>query len=142
MLAGLAALLTLSGSAEASPNAPRALPLRAAPLAVVASHGSVWVLAERGDHAIVLKLAPRTGTALGTVKVGPQGPDIGAMTMGGGRIWAAAGNQLVAVDPSRPAAVRRTTLPGLANAIGYGFGSVWVTTIGQSHNLLIRTRAR
>jgi len=142
VLAGLAVLLTLSGSAEASPTAPRALPLRAAPLAVVAGHGSVWVLAERGDLAIVLKIAPRTGTALGTVKIGPPGPDIGAMTMGGGRIWAAAGDQLVAVDPARPAAVRRTRLPGLANAISYGFGSVWVTTIGQSRHLLIRLDSR
>jgi outer membrane protein assembly factor BamB len=116
--------------------------LRAAPLAVVAGHGSVWVLAERGDLAVVLKIAPRTGTALGTVKVGPQGPDIGAMTMGGGLIWAAAGDQLVAVDPARAAVMRRTRLPGLANAISYGFGSVWVTTIGQSRHLLIRLDPR
>src|SRR6266511_3874997 len=37
----------------------------------------------------------------------------------------------------------RTRLPGLASAISYGFGSVWVTTIGQSRPLLISsTRAR
>jgi DNA-binding beta-propeller fold protein YncE len=146
---GVVALLMLVGSMAASSVAAdrlaprvRRLPLHAAPLAVTIGSGSLWVLAERGDAAVVLRLDPASGTTLAVIKVGRPGPDMGAISFGGGRIWAAAGEELVGIDPARHSSVIRHRLPGVASAISYGFGSVWVTTLGQSRHLLVRLDSR
>jgi sugar lactone lactonase YvrE len=143
------AMLALAGSTGPSPAAAghralqaRRLPLHAAPLAVTIVRGNPWVLAERGDAAVVIRPDPLSGAALALINVGRPGPDMGAISFGGGRVWAAAGEQLVSIDPARPASVLRRRLPGVANAISYGFGSVWVTTIGQRRHLLVRLDSR
>jgi hypothetical protein len=148
-IALVVAMLVLAGSMAGSSVAAghrvppvRRLALGAAPLAVTTGHGSVWVLAEQRNVAVVFRLDPVSGVTHAVVEIGHQGPDMGAITAGGGRIWAAAGEELVGIDPARPSSVLRVRLPGLANAISYGFGSVWVTTLGQSRHLLVRLDAR
>ena len=122
----MVALLVLAGSMAAAsvaadrlPPAPRRLPLHAAPLAVTTGAGSVWVLAERGDAAVVLRLDPVSRATLAVIKLGRPGPDMGAISFGGGRVWAAAGEELVGIDPARPSSLLRRRLPGVANGISY-----------------------
>ena len=96
----------------------------AAPVAVTASHGSVWVVEETsGRRAELMRLDPTTGKRIGTFLIGRTGPDFGTAASSGAFVWAAAGNHVIRVDATRPNAIRRAKLPGEAATITIGLGS-------------------
>src|SRR5579862_8009946 len=111
--------------------------LHAAPVALALGSGSLWVLAENDSGAVVLRLDPGTGARRARVRVGAAGPDLGAIAVGQGRVWAVAGQTLLRLDPSRPLPVARAALPGVASAVAVGPNGVWVVTIGD-RDLLVR----
>jgi DNA-binding beta-propeller fold protein YncE len=110
--------------------------LHSAPVALALGGGSLWALAENDSGAVVLRLDPATGARRALVRVGPAGPDVGALAVARGRVWAVAGSTLLRLDPSLPRSVARATLPGVATAVAVGSNGVWVVTIGQRDLLL------
>jgi hypothetical protein len=135
-LAGVAA-----GSQVAETGQVRMVNLAAAPVALALGNGSLWALAENDSGAVVLRLDPETGARRALVRVGPAGPDIGAIAVSQGRVWAVAGSTLLRLDPSRPLARARATLPGVASGVAVGPSGVWVVTIGRQ-DLLVHLNAR
>jgi DNA-binding beta-propeller fold protein YncE len=111
----------------------------AAPVAVTASHGSVWVVEETsGLRAELVRLDPTTGKRSATFLIGRTGPDFGAAASSGAFVWAAAGDHVIRVDATQANAVRRARLPGEAATITLGLGSAWVASIGRQHNTITR----
>jgi hypothetical protein len=115
--------------------------LHAAPVALALGSGSLWALVENDTGAVVLRLNAETGARRALVRVGPAGPDVGALAVGDGRVWAVAGPTLLRLDPSQPRSVARATLPGVAAAVAIGLNGVWVVTIGR-RDLLVRLNPR
>ncbi len=115
--------------------------LHAAPVALALGSGSLWALAENDSGAVVVRLDPQTGARRAVVRVGPAGPDVGALAVAQGRVWAVAGSTLLRLDPSQPLPDARATLPGVASAVAAGPSGVWVVTIGQ-RDLLVRLNPR
>jgi len=114
-------------------------PLHAGPVAVATAGGSVWVVVETRRRGTELwKLDRNSGKRLARFTIGRSGPDFGAIAVGEGVVWAAAGDHLIGVDMSGLCTVRRTSVPGQAATVTSGFGSVWVATIGQQRNLISR----
>jgi DNA-binding beta-propeller fold protein YncE len=113
--------------------------LGAAPVAVTASHGSVWVVEESsGMRAELVRIAPTTGKRIARFLIGGTGPDFGAAATGGAFVWAAAGNHVIRVDATHANAVQRAVLPGEAATITLSPGSVWVASIGEERNTITR----
>jgi hypothetical protein len=135
-----------AGSWAAGPNPITqgdAIRVGAAPLALVATRTSLWVLAETDVDVRVLRLDLRTGARRASFHVATVVPDLGALAFGNGHVWAAAGNQLLRIDPADPATVARARLPGIASSVAVGLGSVWITTVGVNRrSLLVRLDAR
>jgi DNA-binding beta-propeller fold protein YncE len=129
------------GSRTAETGQVRTVKLGAAPVALARGSGSLWVLAENDSGAVVLRLDPTTGARRALVRVGSAGPDVGAIAVSQGRVWAVAGSTLLRLDPSRPGALARATLPGVASAVAAGPSGVWVVTIG-SQDLLVHLNPR
>jgi hypothetical protein len=113
--------------------------LGAAPVAVTFAAGSVWVVEETsGMRASLVRIDATTGTRLAGFAIGRTGPDFGAATASGRIIWAAAGDHLIRVPADHPNRLSRVRLPGEVAALAADQGSVWVATIGTSHDSLVR----
>jgi streptogramin lyase len=113
--------------------------LGAAPVAITASHGSVWVVEETGGmRAELVRIDPTTGKRVATILIGRTGPDFGAAAAGGAFVWAAAGNHVIRVDATHANAVKRAVLPGEAATLTLGPGSVWLASIGEQRNMITR----
>lgn len=89
-------------------------------------------------RASLVRIDSTTGTRLAAFSIGRTGPDFGAATASGRIIWAAAGDHLIRVPADHPNQLSRVGLPGEVAALAADQGSVWVATIGASHNSLIR----
>lgn len=129
-------------ASAAAPGAATAFRLGAAPVAVALDGSDAWAVVETADGAAVWRLSPRSRRPLASYRIGPQGPDLGAVTAADGRVWAVAGDRIVRVTPAAPHRVRRARVPGVATAVSVGFGSVWVTVVGSQRNSLVRLDAR
>lgn len=113
--------------------------LDAAPVAVTASHGSVWVVEETSRmRADLVRLDPRTGKRVATFLIGRTGPGFGSVAASGAYIWAAAGTHVIRVDAKHPNNVKRAALPGEASAVTVGLRSAWVASIGQQADTITR----
>lgn len=116
--------------------------LEAAPVAVALAGGSVWVVEETAHmRADLVRLDPTTGKRVAAFAIGRTGPDFGAATVSDGFVWAAAGDHLIRVDIAGQGRLERAVLPGEAAAVTVGFGSAWVASIGQTHDLITRLDA-
>src|SRR5580704_14403265 len=80
-----------SASRVADPGRILTVKLHAAPVALALGGDDLWALVENGSGAVVLRLDPATAARRAVVRVGPAGPDIGALAVGDQRVWAAAG---------------------------------------------------
>jgi len=128
-----------SGAASKIGSPPATFRLAAPPVAIAIGAGAVWVVVEtKLNDAQLWQVDAATGRRLRSFPIGPAGPDIGAVTTTRTGVWAAAGNHIIEVDPTRPGRVRRVRLPDVVSGIAVGFGFVWATTIGSRENLLIK----
>lgn len=117
--------------------------LDAAPVAVAAAGGHVWVVVEtRASTARLIEPDAGSGTRVASYTIGRTGPDFGAVTATRDAVWATAGGHVLRIARgSAGVAARVATLPGEGAAITSGFGSVWVATIGTTHDEVIRLDA-
>jgi hypothetical protein len=113
--------------------------LTAPPVAVAIAPGGVWVVVEtQPQNAELWQLDPKTGKRLRSFVIGPTGPDIGAVVSTASGVWAGAGGHVIYVNPSQPGHVRRARVSGTVSGLAFGFGSVWVTTIGLRRNFVVK----
>ena len=125
----------MAASAESSASrgaafAAKPFRLGAAPVAVAASGGAVWVVVEQSDQQAALwKVDPQSGKRLAAFRIGKAGPDFGAVTATQHAVYAAAGRHLLRVSV-RDQRILRARLDGEAAAITAGSASVSVATVG------------
>lgn len=112
--------------------------LRAAPVAVTATAGAVWVVVEtQGLKAQLRRLDSSSGRVRFSAVIGRSGPDFGAAAEADGVVFAAAGDHVIRVVAAT-AGVRRAFVAGEGAAIAIGFDSVWVASIGQQRDWVTR----
>jgi streptogramin lyase len=91
--------------------------------------GSVWVLSQ--SNGSVSRIDPRSNKIVATIEAGVPGAG-GDIAYGGGRLWvAAAGTPLTRVDPQSNKVLEQYGNYKGADAIRFGFGSVWVSDHGK-----------
>jgi hypothetical protein len=130
---------TASGARSTTPSRSTTFRLGAPPVALALAHSSVWVVVETETRAAQLwRLDAKTGRRSTSLVIGRAGPDIGAVAATAASVWAAAGNHVIGLDPSRPGRTRRVRVPGTVTGLAAGFGSVWVTTVGSERDFLLR----
>jgi YVTN family beta-propeller protein len=123
--------VTLGGNAVGAVSASTghivaAIPLSAAPDAIAAGAGSIWVA--MSDRGAVSRIAPATNTVRQTIPT-PGGPS--ALTVGGGFVWVAdtLAGTVVRIDPRANGGQVAGNPIHVGNApsgIAYGLGAVWV----------------
>jgi serine/threonine protein kinase len=112
------------------PAAPP-IPVRRDP-AELAVHGdTLWVAAEDGSGAEILRFDARTGALEASI---PSIPNISGMAYAYGHVWTLHGgpNHLVERDPETLRTVKFISLPGgVAGALATGGGALWVTVTDE-----------
>lgn len=101
----------------------------ASPRFTATGEGSVWVLSQ--SDGSVSRIAPATNTVVANIaaKAPGEGGDIAS---GGGYIWvAASGTPLMRIDPRSNKVMDQYGNYKRADAIRFGFGSVWVSDQGK-----------
>jgi len=101
----------------------------ASPRFTAIGEGAVWVLSQ--SDGSVSRIDPATNTVVANIaaKVPGSGGDIAS---GGGYIWvAASGTPLLRIDPRSNKVVDQYGNYKRADAIRFGFGSVWVSDQGK-----------
>jgi streptogramin lyase len=87
--------------------------------------GSVWVLSQ--SNGAVSRIDPMQNKVVATIDLGVPGAG-GDIAYGGGRLWvAAAGTPLTRIDPQSNQVLEQYGNYKGADAIRFGFGSVWVS---------------
>jgi YVTN family beta-propeller protein len=100
------------------------IPLPAGLGDVLAADGYLWM--SLGDGK-VWRLDPADGRALGSISVAPGG--VSALASGGGRLWAANGGTLVAIDPRRAVVTERF--------VNEGYSLQWVAGVPEITDLAV-----
>jgi hypothetical protein len=117
-------------------------PLHGGPVALATADGSLWVVLEtRALRAELVRLDPASGRRIASYPIGRTGPDFGSATAVAGVVYATAGNHVLRVDPLHSSGIARTGIPGEGAALTVGYGSVWVVSIGQTHDTITRLDA-
>jgi DNA-binding beta-propeller fold protein YncE len=105
--------------------------LPGAPVGVATGAGGVWVLTGSSSEN-VLRIDPRTGAVVTSVRVGSTGYENGAVAVGDRAVWVAAGPWLVRVDPATGRVASRLHLGGISTALAVTAHEVWVAVIPQN----------
>jgi YVTN family beta-propeller protein len=115
-----------------------AIPVAAAPSAIAAADGSLWVA--NVDDATVSRIDPRRGTVVQTLKVG-QGPD--AVAAGDGFVWVSNGldGTVTKIDPAVDQVVDTIDVGNEPAGIAVGPTAVWVASSsdGSVTRIAVRT---
>jgi hypothetical protein len=91
--------------------------------------GSVWVLSQ--SEGSVSRIDPVRNKVVSTIKAGVPGAG-GDIAYGGDRLWvAAAGTPLTRIDPQSNQVLEQYGNYKGADAVRFGFGSVWVSDHGK-----------
>jgi streptogramin lyase len=101
----------------------------AGPRFTTAGGGSVWVLSQ--SEGLVSRIDPVQNKVVSTIKAGVPGAG-GDIAYGGDRLWvAAAGTPLTRIDPQSNQVLEQYGNYKGADAVRFGFGSVWVSDHGK-----------
>jgi streptogramin lyase len=91
--------------------------------------GSVWVLSQ--SDGSISRIDPNRNKVIATIAPGVPGAG-GDIAYGGGYIWAAAaGTPLIRIDPKSNTVLEEYSNYKGADAIRFGFGSVWISDHGK-----------
>jgi virginiamycin B lyase len=91
--------------------------------------GSLWVLSQ--SHGSVSRIDPATNKVVAVIPVHVPGKG-GEICYGGGFIWVTMdGNPVTRIDPAKNKVVDQYGNYPKADAIRYGFGSIWVSDHGK-----------
>jgi virginiamycin B lyase len=134
--AGLGSIwVTSSGEGKVYRVAPNTLKVTAkitvpaTPRFTTIGDGSVWVLSQ--SDGSVSRIDPRQNKVIATIAAGVPGAG-GDIAYGGGYIWvAASGTPLTRIDPRSNRVLEQYGNYKGADAIRFGFGSIWVSDHGK-----------
>ena len=101
----------------------------ATPRFTTVSDDSIWVLSQ--SDGSIARISPKENRVTATIQAKVPGPG-GDIAYGGGYIWAAAnGTPLIRIDPTTNRVMEEYGNYKGADAIRFGFGSVWVSDHGN-----------
>lgn len=105
------------------------IPVAASPRFATVAAGSLWVLSQ--SDGSVARIDPRTNHVIAVLAVQVPGAG-GEICAGGGYIWVTMnGNPVTRIDPRRNQVIDQYGNYQKADAIRFGFGSVWVSDHGK-----------
>jgi len=105
------------------------IPVAATPRFTTVGSGSVWVLSQ--SDGSVARINPLTNKITAVIAAHVPGTG-GEICSGGGFIWVTmAGTPVTRIDPARNRVIDQYGNYNKADAIRYGFGSVWVSDHGK-----------